>query len=496
MNKLSEVFVIEEKTEIEKVLELITTNTNNVEKLSQIISLIEFPITLVLENYYVDKVYRDIYYNYFSGKHFKYDRNCKRLSLFKGKYTLPELYEKYKIGYLQKKFVGTIVLRPLQNGGIGRTLLNPLQLNLEKAYIRTTEFDVEILGMLLKVNAFPFSEQDSETMTCAETTIWAILEYYGTRYPEYKVVLPNEIIRAVDKISCQRVTPSMGLDYYTVSGVLKEFGFQPRVYAADSYSKKEVYKKIFHYYVESGIPIGVGTSLPSMQSGHSTVCIGHADSDRKITGAVCEKGLYFFDSCNFYDKYVTIDDNQIPYKVESFEDFTLYHPAEVDVFVVPLYKRIVLEADKAATCLEFWLSAMTDVLKQILQQNNIINCNGNPIIKRVFLTSSRKFKSFRVKNSESSEEMKIYGDVLYPKFLWVMEIATYDMYKDNKVCGEIVIDATSAQSDWRDYLISLRVMNYMGYRKPDEGIQDLINRFEYSNMNFVNEYNMYINNLE
>ena len=41
--------------------------------------------TVVLEDHYVDRVYRDSYYFYYSSKHFSYSRFCKRLCLFAGR---------------------------------------------------------------------------------------------------------------------------------------------------------------------------------------------------------------------------------------------------------------------------------------------------------------------------------------------------------------------------------------------------------------------------
>lgn len=54
------------------------------QKLHSIFKLISYPITLFIEIGYVDKVYRDSYYTFFSNKHINFERNCKRLSIFRG----------------------------------------------------------------------------------------------------------------------------------------------------------------------------------------------------------------------------------------------------------------------------------------------------------------------------------------------------------------------------------------------------------------------------
>ena len=51
-----------------------------------------------------------------------------------------------------------------------------------------------------------------------------ILEYFGTRYPDYKTVLPNDIIAKLNSISQERILPSEGLTFLQMSDLLKAFG--------------------------------------------------------------------------------------------------------------------------------------------------------------------------------------------------------------------------------------------------------------------------------
>ena len=57
-----------------------------------------------------------IHYTFFSNKHLIFEKNCKRLSLFKGKIPLESLSvfsDEKNEEFLQNSFIGTIVLRPL-----------------------------------------------------------------------------------------------------------------------------------------------------------------------------------------------------------------------------------------------------------------------------------------------------------------------------------------------------------------------------------------------
>ena len=71
--------------EMDDELDLIL-NDDLICSLKKIISLMPFPLTIVYEPYYVDRIYRDEYYTYYSKKHFGISRNTKRFIFFKGCY--------------------------------------------------------------------------------------------------------------------------------------------------------------------------------------------------------------------------------------------------------------------------------------------------------------------------------------------------------------------------------------------------------------------------
>ena len=67
---------------------------------------------LLAETDYVDKVYRDSYYNYYSSKLTKYERNCIRISLFEGVVELTDFWDNGKRDKLQEQYRGFIIIRP------------------------------------------------------------------------------------------------------------------------------------------------------------------------------------------------------------------------------------------------------------------------------------------------------------------------------------------------------------------------------------------------
>lgn len=262
------------------------------------------PFTIVHENYHIDKSYRDTYYMYFSSQHFDVPRYSRRFSFFEGVVDYKDFISYDMEDFcLQDKFVGACVVNPLGDGLIGRTLIEPRYIIRKEdypVYMRTSKFDLNILGRRLTVRAFPFRMQDQETMSCAEVTLLNILEHYSNSYNDYRDINPSEIIEHEQMHNHERVLPSKGMTYPILTKVLADFGFSPRLYNLyaiknHNYSKitkKDELKRWLHYYVESGIPIALNLNpIGSYGSGHSVVCIGHGSSKKELKNNAQENKL-------------------------------------------------------------------------------------------------------------------------------------------------------------------------------------------------------------
>lgn len=102
-------------------------------------------------------------------------------------------------------------------------------------------------------------------------------------------------------------------------------------------SKISKYRKLFHCYVESAVPIIVG--IRGLRGeGHSVVCIGHGSVayERNVGNLQYTErnGFKFLDSYQFVDEYVFVDDNRPFYTLEKFDEYNDEDVAmEVDGFV-------------------------------------------------------------------------------------------------------------------------------------------------------------------
>lgn len=457
--------------------------------LIEIFSRVGSSLCILVEENHVDRSFRDTYYIHFASKHDTVGKCCQRISLF----NTPISWSWFKNDKGQKKlqnhFVGSIVLRPLRLGKIGRTLLDPSKLNLNRCYIRTTRYSITLRGARLFVDAFPYATQDAETMTCAETTLFNLVDYFGTHFAEYRSILPSEIHDLAQKSRYDRVLPSAGLSAQLISKIFVHTGFSTKLYDIRGFNlgsirnRQEQLRRLMHYHIESGIPVAVSFE------NHVAICIGHCEGSsyyaqiRHTTiidseAATTEpKKMYYVDSADYYSKYVMIDDNQPPYIQRHFLNLTSENGRMASAIIVPLYKRMFLEAEDAHRI-------AFDILRsKVLGANNIVRfmdgefglSEDQPIIYRFFLASSRSYKGHKVTNGQNRKVSSVYADIPLPRFLWICEL--YDSKENfgkSQSIGEIVLDATA--SKWGRHEATI-VLNYPGcivYRYPDESADRLI----------------------
>lgn len=439
-------------------------------------------ITFITEEYYIDRVYRDSYYAYYSCKHFEYSRYCKRLFLFSGEIltSFNTIISNIPLQKLQECFIGCIVIRPLETGKVGRSLLNPYFFTENKeTYVRHALYDVTMFGKRLYVEAFPYSMQDEETTSCAEITILNLLDYFSKKYAEYKYFLPSEIIEIAIRNGYERRLPTKGLDYLVISKVFMEAGFYPVLYNSDKLEDTSKFKRILHYYIESGIPTAIGLEI-NKNAKHSIICIGHGkvELDRierkqySIPDAYDkDHHVWLIDSADLVRDYIVMDDNQKPYSRYEWEDgdcekTDLLGNWKPEYLMVPLYKRMFLEA---ADAYDICTSILADSELGIQKQVSDIGTIDNPMVIRLFMASARGFKKFRINNFSivNNDIKERYINTPFPRFVWVCEIYRKADYPD--FCtGEVIIDATAAPNVKMGSVIILHYPDTVFYQLPDK----------------------------
>ncbi|MCB1307144.1 MAG: hypothetical protein KDK30_03140 [Leptospiraceae bacterium] len=434
-----------------------------------------------LDSPYVDRLYRDSYYHHYASKHLPYYRDCLRVCFFKESVDRDFFYNYDKAEQLQSIFLGYLVIRPTEKP-IGRNVISPEALNAPSFLCCLARSETLVGGTKLVVHGFPHTSQDSITHTCAETTIWSVMEYYSSRYPDYPCVLPSAITRALADVSFSRMVPSDGLTIYQISKALSGFGFGTKVYS----SQEQDFMRTVRYYVESGIPIIAG--LKNNNIGHAIVVIGHQQfalpTDLQgYTVSIC--GFSIVDTADLPVKYVVIDDNIPPYSIIDPADPVsgradlIWQGAKITSIVVPLYPRIFLEAKTARKLL-------TEILDSPIYGLQKSGFRGN-IVLRFFLTSTRSFKFRLTANTTLKQSIRqLLIATRMPKFVWIAELSSEAQYRQGKVGGMVVIDATG--KDYRTSIISLIYPNGLLSLTEDGGSR--IDKV------LVPEFNQYKNNLK
>ena len=408
----------------------------------------------LIETPYVDKVYRDSYYHYFSSKLNKYSRNCIRVSLFDGDIREEMFRTEASISDLTNRFLGFIVIRPTEPNIIGRSVISPKAKKERNFDICTAKIPTTVDCIKFTIEGFPHSSQDTETITCAETTIWALMEYFSNKYPEYRPVLPSKIIETLNKVSAERQIPSRGLNIQQISFALKEFGFGTRIYSKEQFLSD--FEKLLSCYVESGIPLVIAlvNSSPTTKA-HAMLCVGHKRVDNAMIDALTEeqfidpdiqdairtKNLKIFDYDSIDKEFIFVDDNH-----PAYQSANLSHPANyygdadwerciVTHFIVPLYPKIYLEAYEAKN---FMITYLLSGLLPIP--------DNTELLIRFYLTSSRSYKNDIALNLSVQDDLKVVIlETAMPKFIWIAEISSKGDIKNGEASGLIIIDATEAK---------------------------------------------------
>lgn len=419
----------------------------NLSRLEDFIETLRDDLVVGVETMYVDAMYRDEYYRFYATKLHTYDRFCVKMTFFRPGHLVPGHPVDYRYAkQIKEDFWGFLVIRPLQ-ACIGRNVIAPEakkdglnNIEICRSYVKTTA-----LGLKVQVNGFPHASQDGEMMSCAETTLWSIAEYYGHKYPNHKPICPSEILKAMRPTAQQRQLPSGGLSFEQISVGLCDFGFSTQIYDLYQYDKGEKkyvllpgMKEILACYIESGFPLAL--CLTGKEVGHAVVCVGRtkkSHSDYVETESLFDHTFHVWNKS--IDTIVMNDDNAAPYQISKIENPIEHYDGKEwqDVllmqFMVPLPSKVYMDANIAVSLSKLIAVTMPDT----------DNC-----YIRTFLASSRSFRehiatSKYMENNDKSELLNMN----LPRFVWVTELAQKQTFQQNMVEGLIILDATEPTFD-------------------------------------------------
>jgi hypothetical protein len=411
---------------------------NKDSKLEIFLDMLKENLTVFIEFPYVDKLYRDSYYHFFSASLQPKSRNCIRISFFSAEISKENFFDINCHDKIKDNCLGYLVIRPLNGKLLGRSFISPIALKKQDFLCCLSHQTISVMGIPLEVHGFPHSTQDGLMITCAETSIWAINEYFGSKYSEYSLVLPHEIHSVLKETYVQRPLPSNGLTAIQISTAMQQFGYSPRMYSINkNRSNEDEIFSITSDYIESGIPVIIAVQGGNF-GGHALLLIGHSNIESDISKIILDE--QFTDAGIFRKNYVSIDDNKSPFQLlninnplDSYNN-DKYRNAKIVSVIVPMYQKMYLEAQSAKKLFETIFTDTTLGCK---------NYSETKWIVRRLLTSSRSYKKWVSKNVDISDnQRKILLELELPKFIWVAEYSSIQNYIEKKSDAMIILDAT------------------------------------------------------
>lgn len=234
--------------------------------------------SFLIESLYTDKYYLDDYLHFYGNCHQKYKKNCQRIHFFKDFFQIDTTTSKENAFYeaqrkIQDNYLGFVVIKPLEQTMIGRTLLsiypgtNSNEINAcdcdHRNIMTIHNYHANICGFDLGIKSLPFQEQDSVVSACATIALWSLLEQSTYVYGYYSPT-PFEITTAAHQtFSMTRTFPSNGLILSQVITAIRTYNMEVEI---EEYQDKmpdiDNFLARIYAYVRGKIPIFLGISLP------------------------------------------------------------------------------------------------------------------------------------------------------------------------------------------------------------------------------------------
>lgn len=412
-----------------------TIGTIDVTRIQQLINDFIDTVTFVTEFPYTDKHYRDSYNLFYSSKFSDFKKSCMRIHIFK---TPLKIYKDFETN--RDDYCGYFIIRPLEQYPLGRSMINPRILKKNNFVTCLSKEIIHFLGTRIEISGFPHVAQDTQTHSCAESSLWALITYFGQKYIDYKPLLPSEIIKKVGLLSNHRILPSRGLTVDELTGCLNGSGQNCLLYFFSTNQASNIYS-ILNIYIESGMPL-IAT-LTNNENGHAVLVTGHGNTDfiDIKTNLLALNDIW--KDVSFYKKdLVLIDDNKTPFDLVPINNPAIHYDPpfntmNLSAIIVPFHKDMFLDAQSVYGLVSTIFDDKDFGLKKF----------GGKWIIRLYLTSSNSYKEFlNTKSIVNNNIKRLLLLTSMPKFIWICELYRLDDYEKQKTSGILFIDATGDTS--------------------------------------------------
>ncbi|WP_395015313.1 hypothetical protein [Dongia sp.] len=453
----------------------------------------------IVEDPYIDKDYSSDYQAFYSSAFKDYERTTRRAHIFasdvreKFGADLAKLLEGEDV---DESYLGYIVIRPLEQGPIGRTVLK-FPKSTDTLRVRPmvrAPFNLHLFGRGFCVNGAPFIQQDHRISACAQAALWIADRVLHVRHQHTgwhsMAEITNLATTPTDaELTYELPAGSMGLSPLHVIRALKGLGHQPLGYYLGDKSKPEKdtaeqaiapslpAAEVVFRYLDSGLPVILGVITPDMA--HAITAVGYVES----TAGQCRPGTTY-DS--FVRAFIVHDDQRGPYRymplTKADVDFlprdrllidngkVLVVDEVISHIFVPLPSRVLIRAEKAEVMAHDHLvrqaSAASEGLIAEIESEEAKGkvrdfhqrVTNKLLLRRTYLTSAGRYRHHLAKSGQQVEIGSTMITRVLPHFVWVTEFldpesALHPEHHYRPIIGHAVVNATSTGGPNSDLLM-------------------------------------------
>jgi hypothetical protein len=317
--------------------------------------------------------------------------------------------------------IGMSVIRPLPQQ-VGRTLIPPPAE--EAPYVTCiARMPVHAFGFEWTARGYPFTSQDGEYGVCAHAAIWSIARYHHLRFGTERHTTSSIIEAAGLRERPDKTARSDGMYGFDIVRAFRGIGLPALQYDVDSIPSTsrgtETPDSVICRYLNSSLPVAVLTS------DHMVVIVGYGEESN---------GNIF---------YVVSDDNLGAYQRMSLVSGT--GPDAWKLLLVPQPGRMHVNGEAAEARAE---EAFEDRVRASTGPGHLLSrWLTDDLRVRTYATPSPAYVGAL---SDRGVPDPIRNHHVYaPKgnWLWVTEFQDLATPEEQRVIGEIAIDATSLQYD-------------------------------------------------
>lgn len=444
----------------------------------------------VIEDPYTDLDYSADYQMFYAGAFKSYPRTTRRLHLFRE--DVSDIFEGEFAGQgpaLEARgYLGFVVLRPISQGPIGRTVLQfpTPDDDLVIRWASRADFRVHLAGAEMKVRGAPFIQQEAKVGACAQAAIWMASLAVHTRHrtPRYTMAdITAMAVTPMDPALSQALPAgSNGLNPAHMVRALRGMGHQPLFdyflpTSGEALPANLAASRVLRY-LDSGLPV----ILAMDNVNHAVTAVGYVEAP----GPAVADG----DSYDVFARALLVhDDQRGPYRLLPIRgtdiaalprerlmmngDEVLTVSGAVSHMFVPLPRRVYLRAERADIVARDFLlrqaRELGDQISQMLAEDSaeaaetagrfFAAVREDRLVRRTYLTSAARYRHHLAQGGLPEQvKSELLGRTL-PHYVWVIEVmdrcSTQITHEGARlVLGHLVVNATSSSDPSNDLLMA------------------------------------------